>query len=216
MIQMKQAFNTALNKHYRCPKGIMGRIAGEVMVRQHRPETAWTLHLLDIQPTDTVLEVGFGAGQGIKLAAERVTSGRIRGIDLSEEMVRVATRRNASAIKAGRVALSQGSITALPFEDQYFDKIMTIHTLYFWPEPHEPEHSLNELCRVLKPGGRLVITLSTGKINAQGEVEVWEPLQSALEEQVMPALQRKGFQAVRLEQGPASRQYTSVAVIGEK
>ena len=34
MIQMKQAFNTALNKHYRCPKGIMGRIAGEVMVRQ--------------------------------------------------------------------------------------------------------------------------------------------------------------------------------------
>jgi len=116
MIQMKQAFNTALNKHYRCPKGIMGRIAGEVMVRQHRPETAWTLHLLDIQPTDTVLEVGFGAGQGIKLAAERVTSGRIRGIDLSEEMVRVATRRNASAIKAGRVALSQGSITALPFE----------------------------------------------------------------------------------------------------
>jgi len=94
----------------------MGRIAGEVMVRQHRPETAWTLHLLDIQPTDTVLEVGFGAGQGIKLAAERVTSGRIRGIDLSEEMVRVATRRNASAIKAGRVALSQGSITALPFE----------------------------------------------------------------------------------------------------
>ena len=94
----------------------MGRIAGEVMVRQHRPETAWTLHLLDIQPTDTVLEVGFGAGQGIKLAAERVTSGRIRGIDLSEEMVRVATKRNASAIKAGRVALSQGSITALPFE----------------------------------------------------------------------------------------------------
>jgi len=128
MIQMKQAFTTALNKHYRCPKGRMGRIAGEVMVRQHRPETAWTLHLLDIQPTDTVLEVGFGAGQGIKLAAERVTSGRIRGIDLSEEMVRVATRRNASAIKAGRVALSQGSITALPFEDQYFDKIMTIHT----------------------------------------------------------------------------------------
>ena len=63
-----------------------------------------------------MLEVGFGAGQGIKLAAERVTSGRIRGIDLSEEMVRVATRRNASAIKAGRVALSQGSITALPFE----------------------------------------------------------------------------------------------------
>ncbi len=216
MIQIKRAFDTALNKHYGCPKGVVGRIAGEVMVSQHRPETAWTLHLLDIQPTDTVLEVGFGAGQGIKLAAAKVNSGRIIGIDLSEEMVRVATRRNASAVKTGRVALLQGNITALPFEDQYFDKIMTIHTLYFWPEPHESSQALSELCRVLKPGGRLVITLSTGKINAQGEVEVWEPLQSALEEQVMPGMQRQGFQVVRLEQGPNSRQYTSVAVIGEK
>jgi len=111
----------------------MGRIAGEVMVRQHRPETAWTLHLLDIQPTDTVLEVGFGAGQGIKLAAERVTSGRIRGIDLSEEMVRVATRRNASAIKAGRVALSQGSITALPFESVNPNiKLVLLQQLFWW------------------------------------------------------------------------------------
>jgi len=216
MIQVKQAFNTALNKHYGCPKGVMGRLAGEVMVRQHRPETAWTLDLLDIQPADTVLEVGFGAGQGVKHAASKVTSGRVRGIDLSEEMVRVATRRNASAVKAGRVALSQGNITALPFEDQHFDKIMTIHTLYFWPEPHEPSQALSELCRVLKPGGRLVITLSAGKINARGEVEVWEQLQSALEKQVMPSLQRKGFHVVRLEHGPNSRQYTSVAVIGEK
>ncbi len=216
MIQMKQVFTTALNKQYECPKGVMGRIAGEVMVHQHRPETVWTLQLLDIQPTDDVLEAGFGAGQGIKLAAARVTSGHIRGIDLSEEMVRVATKRNASAIKAGRVTLSQGSITALPFEDQSFDKIMTIHTMYFWPEPHEPSQALSELCRVLKPGGPLIITLSTGKINAQGEVQVWEPLQSALEEQIMPALQRKGFPVVRLEQGPVSRHYTSVAVIGKK
>ncbi|MBO0796786.1 MAG: methyltransferase domain-containing protein, partial [Ktedonobacteraceae bacterium] len=183
MVQIKQAFDTALNKHYGCPKGVMGRIAGEVMVRQHRPETAWTLQLLDIQPADTVLEVGFGAGQGIKLAASKVNGGRVMGVDLSEAMVRAASKRNAAAVKAGRVVLSQGSITALPFEDQYFDKIMTIHTLYFWPEPHEPSLALSELCRVLKPGGRLVITLSTGKINARGEVEVWKPLQSALEEQ---------------------------------
>ena len=216
MIQIKRAFDTALNKYYGCPRGVMGRLAGEVMVRQHRPETLWTLHLLDIQPIETVLEVGFGAGQAIKLAASQVSNGRIIGIDRSKEMVRVATKRNASAVKAGCVALFQGDITALPFEDQHFDKIMTIHTLYFWLEQHAPSQALSELWRVLKPGGRVVITLSTGKINAQGEVEVWEPLHSALEEQVMPGMQRQGFQRVRLEQGPNSRQYTSVAVIGEK
>jgi ubiquinone/menaquinone biosynthesis C-methylase UbiE len=212
-MKVKQHLAGIWNQQYRSPSGIVGWLAGERMVRQHRPETAWTLDLLEIQPTDTVLEVGCGAGQAIKLAAEKADDGRVMGIDLSELMVRVATRRNAQAVKAGRVALLQGNMTALPFEDQHFDKIMTIHTFYFWSEPSQP---LSELYRVLKPGGRLIITFSTGKINARGEVEVWLPFQSALEEQVMPGMQREGFQVVRLERGPNSRQYTSVAVIGEK
>jgi ubiquinone/menaquinone biosynthesis C-methylase UbiE len=90
---------------------------------------------------------------------------------------------------------------------------MTIHSFYFWSEP---ARALGELYRVLKLGGRLVITLSTGKINARGEVEVWPPLQAALQEQVRPGMRREGFQVVRVEPGPTSRQYTSVAVIGEK
>ncbi len=212
-MKVKQHLARLWNQQYRSPSGIVGWLAGERMVRQHRPETAWTMNLLEIQPTDTVLEVGFGAGQGIKLAAEKASDGRVMGIDLSAVMVRVATRRNAQTVKAGRVALAQGNLTALPFEDQRFDKIMTIHTFYFWSEPSQ---ALSELYRVLKPSGRVVITLSTGKINAQEEVEVWSPLQSALEEQVLPGMQREGFQVVRLERGPTSRQYTSVAVIGEK
>jgi ubiquinone/menaquinone biosynthesis C-methylase UbiE len=212
-LKVKQRLEGLWNQQYSSPSGMMGWLAGERMVRQHRPETAWTINLLEMQPTNTVLEVGFGAGQGIKLAAEKASDGHVMGIDLSEVMVRVATRRNARAVKAGRVALSRGNITALPFEDQHFDKIMTIHTFYFWSEPSQ---ALSELYRVLKPGGRLVITLSTGKINARGEVEVWPPLQSALEEQVMPSMQREGFKVVRLERGPNSRQYTSVAAIGEK
>jgi ubiquinone/menaquinone biosynthesis C-methylase UbiE len=210
-MNVKQYLESKWNQQQGCPRGIVGWLAGEQMVRQHRPETGWTIDLLDIQPADTVLEVGFGAGQGIKLAAEKVREGRVMGIDLSEGMVRVATRRNARAVKAGRVALSKGTITALPFEAQRFDRIMTIHTLYFWSEP---SRVLSELCRVLKPGGRIVITLCTGTINAQGEVEMWS-LQSVLEEQVMPAMQKEGLKDVRLERGPNSRQFTNMAVIGE-
>ncbi|GCE15455.1 class I SAM-dependent methyltransferase [Tengunoibacter tsumagoiensis] len=216
MISVKHVFDTVLNKHYPRPKGVIGWVAGEVMVRQHRAETEWTVHLLDIQPTDTILEVGCGAGQAIKLTAEQASRGRVVGIDLSEQMVRSATRRNGAAVKAGQVMLSQGTIAALPCKDEQFEKIMTIHTLYFWLEPHVSSPALRELYRVLKPGGRIVLTLSTGKVNAQGEVEVWESLQSALEEQIIPGMQREGLKNVRIEQGPTSRGYTSIAVIGEK
>lgn len=212
-MKVKQHIEGLWNQQYRSPRGVMGWLAGERMVRQHEPETAWNINLLDVKPTDTVLEVGFGAGQGIKLAAEKASHGLVMGIDLSETMVRVATRRNAEAVKAGRVSLRQGNVTSLPFEDQRFDKIMTIHTLYFWTEP---ARAVSELYRVLKPGGRLVITLSTGKINAQGEVEVWSQLQSTLDEQVIPGMKREGFKDVRLERGPNTRQFTNVAVIGEK
>jgi len=201
------------DQQHRCPGGIIGWWVGEQMVRQHRPETIWTTDLLDIQPADAVLEVGFGAGQGIKLATARASEGCVMGIDLSEVMVKAASRRNAVAVKAGRIALSQGNITALPFEDQRFDKIMSIHTVYFWSEI---SLALHELYRVLKSGGRVAITLCTGKMNDRGEVEVWTPSQLLLEEQLMPGMRQEGFRAVRLEQGPNSRQYTSVAVIGEK
>ena len=117
-MKIRQHIEGLWSRQYRSPNGVMGRLAGERMVRQHGPETAWTIRLLEIQPTDTILEVGFGAGQAIKLVAEKASHGRVMGIDLSETMVRAATRRNAEAVKAGRVVLLQGNVTALPFEDQ--------------------------------------------------------------------------------------------------
>lgn len=212
-MQAKHYLSEMWNQQHRRPRGMVGWLVGAQMAHQHKPETEWTLDLLNILPTDTVLEIGFGAGRGIKLAVERARNGHVMGIDLSETMVRAAARRNAQAVKAGRVTLSQGDVLALPFEEQQFNKIMTIHTVYFWSEPSQ---ALSELYRVLKPGGRSVITLSTGESNSQGEVEVWPPFQALLEEQILPGMQRSGFQAVRLERGPNSRQYTSVAVIGEK
>lgn len=88
------------------PTGLIGRMLGEKMVRQHVPETTWTIELLDLKPGDHVLELGFGAGRAIELVAARVPNGQVAGIDISQEMVRSASRRNARAIKAGQVRLS--------------------------------------------------------------------------------------------------------------
>ncbi len=110
---------------------------GERMVRQHIPETTWTISLLDIQPEDQVLELGFGAGRAIELVAAQASSGHVYGLDHSQEMVRAASRRNAQAIKAGHVTLYHGDLATLPFADNQFDKIFSIQTLYFWSDPSQ-------------------------------------------------------------------------------
>ena len=91
------------------PRGIIGRMLGERMIRQHMPETTWTISLLDIHPEDQVLELGFGAGRAIELVAAQATNGHVSGLDHSQEMVRAANRRNARAIK-GHVTLYQGNL----------------------------------------------------------------------------------------------------------
>ncbi len=194
------------------PKGIVGYMLGEQMVRQHVPETDWTISLLNIQPGDQVLELGFGAGRAIELVASQAPNVQVSGIDISQTMIRVASRRNARAIKAGRVALQQGDLTNLPFPDNQFDKVFSIQTLYFWSDP---SHTLSEIFRVLKPGGTLVVTLSTGKVDPN-EVTGLEHYQKILEEQIIPAMKKLGFTVASIEQGPASRQFKTTAVVGVK
>jgi ubiquinone/menaquinone biosynthesis C-methylase UbiE len=114
----------------------------------------WLVELLDVQPEDRVLEVGFGPGVAIELIAARATRGLVAGVDPSDVMVRQASKRNLQAVEAGRVQLRQGTVLELPFPDSSFSKALALHSIYFWPSL---EQGLRELYRVLAPGGRLAI-----------------------------------------------------------
>jgi SAM-dependent methyltransferase len=153
---MMSLMNSILDAQYRRPSGLIGRWVGRRMARQHRAENAWTVSLLDAQPTDQILEVGFGPGIALEMLACVVTQGRITGVDASTEMVATASRRNRAAIRAGRVELRQGEAASLLFSDATFDKAYSIHSIYFWPNTMQ---GLCEMRRVLKPGGRLVVTI---------------------------------------------------------
>src|SRR5258706_13702521 len=89
-----------------------------------RRRNAWVITLLDVAPTDSVLEIGFGPGIAIREAAARATEGLVCGVDHSEVMLRQARRRNAGAIRAGRVDLRLATADRLPNFDAQFDKVL--------------------------------------------------------------------------------------------
>jgi SAM-dependent methyltransferase len=138
------------------PRGTAGSVTGWVFAHRpsNRQRNRWVVSLLGVRPVDQVLELGFGPGVAV---AELVRAGaaHVYGIDHSGVMLRQASRRNAAAIRAGRVTLINAQADQLPpAVDGPFDAILAVNSLGFWPAPAE---RLAELRRRLAPGGRIAI-----------------------------------------------------------
>ncbi len=146
------------------PTGAMGWLAGHVMSMQNGDRSLWVFSLLDLKSTDRVLEIGFGPGTDIARASG--VAAFVAGVDHSEVMVRQATRRNAAAIKAGRVELQQGSAAKLPYPDGTFDRVLAINSAQFWKDSVK---TMTEVGRVLKPGGWVVLAVQPRNKNATEE-----------------------------------------------
>jgi SAM-dependent methyltransferase len=149
-------FSKMIDRQYGRPSGLVGRYIGGKMAQQHVPENLWTVQMLGIQPGDSVLEIGFGPGVAVEAAARLAHEGLVAGIDASGTMVDVARKRNREAVKAGRVDLRQGDAAKLPFGAEAFDKVFSIHSIYFW---RDAAAVLREVHRVLKPGGLVALTV---------------------------------------------------------
>jgi len=139
------------------PQGVLGRLGGVIMARMNQEIAARAIELLDVQPSDRVLEIGFGPGVGIQLLAGIVSSGLVAGVDDSEEMVEQARARNAKAIASGRVELRPASVERLPFDNDTFDKALSINSMQVWPDARA---GLREILRVMRPHGRLALAFT--------------------------------------------------------
>ncbi|MFB9627354.1 class I SAM-dependent methyltransferase [Nonomuraea helvata] len=140
----------------RRPRGLVGWANGWMFAHRpsNRKRNIWAVSLLDVQPTDRVLEIGFGPGVAISEFAGRATRGHIFGVDHSQAMVRQATRRNAAAVRAHRVHLTHASVEQLPSFGDPLDAILAVNSVGFWPAPVE---RLRELRRLLRPAGRIAL-----------------------------------------------------------
>jgi len=197
----------------RKPSGVFGRFFGNYMARQNVYEANWTVTLLDIQPENRVLEIGFGPGVSTQFASEKAFKGLVAGIDHSKTMVRAARRRNATAIKAGRMDLKEGDVSALPYPDEFFDRAFSVHSIYFWARPVD---CLKELRRVLKPGGLLAITIVPRDkwTELKRNKIVFATLYFAAE--LAKMFSDAGFRDMRVEVCPVPEKSQSECVLGVK
>jgi ubiquinone/menaquinone biosynthesis C-methylase UbiE len=114
-----------------------------------------TVELAQIKEGESILEIGCATGS-LSLAAKRKTgeSGKVAAIDLIEGMIEVSRDKTA---KAGLdIDFQQGSIDKIPFIDQQFDAVLCSFMIFHMSEKVRNK-GLEEISRVLKPGGRLLI-----------------------------------------------------------
>jgi len=183
---------SAIVQQFGKPSGLLGVLVGLIMrVRpSNRLRSVRTLELLNIRPEDRVLEVGFGPGLAVARAAERATGGKVVGIDHSPLMLRQARRRNAKAIRAGRVELLLESADALPRFEERFDKILAVNVYMFWDDPACVLTSLRSL---MKPGGVIALTLQPRRRGATADDT------QAAAKRMAASLEAAGFGEVRTE-----------------
>jgi ubiquinone/menaquinone biosynthesis C-methylase UbiE len=138
------------------PTGPVGHVEGWIFghrssnVRRNR----WAVELLEVKPSDRVIELGCGAGVAVAALASRATQGLVVGVDHSAVVIRQARRRNADTIKEGRVRLIHAPVEHLQVADGPFDAALAVNTVGMWPEPTT---RLREIGRLLRHGGRIAL-----------------------------------------------------------
>ena len=140
------------------PSGLAGRVVARVLNRRNRAAVRAATAAIPVRPGDVLVDVGFGGGLGLELLLRRVQGvggdGHVHGAEVSRTMVEAAGRRFRREISAGRLQLHQAAMENLPFGGGAVQAVMTLNTIYFVPDL---AGAFGEVCRVLRPGGTLVV-----------------------------------------------------------
>lgn len=126
---------------------------GEGMEKGHRPVGEQAIERMHLPATARVLDVGCGSGWASRLMAEKASSGKVIGIDISDEMVQMATE---SSTEFANVDFRVATAEELPFRDSEFTHAFSMESLYYYSNMLA---ALREVNRVLQSGGKFVTVI---------------------------------------------------------
>jgi len=132
------------------PNGIGGKLSTKIMNIMNQNQYKFILENINLEPNNTVLDIGFGNGYLIKKLFKKNIQINICGIEISNDMLKYVMKKNRKNIEKGKLKLSLENISKTSFEENTFDKIYTVNTIYFWDEL---EKIFSEIKRILKPNG---------------------------------------------------------------
>ena len=138
----------------RKPEGKAGADMLARMNESHGPVTNWALSFLNTEGVTQILDIGCGGGATIGRLSDMAPQAKITGVDYSPVSVQESKEYNEQLVSQGRAEVVEASVENLPFSDDTFDRITTVESFYFWPDPAE---NLKEVRRVLKPGGHFFL-----------------------------------------------------------
>jgi SAM-dependent methyltransferase len=144
----------AINRQAASPHGLLGRLLGGYWRREHLHLNREVVARLGVHPGHRVLEIGSGPGDALDEAARRARGGKVIGIDASSLMVRLARERNLDAVLRGAVEVRLGDARSLTLEGETFDRIFSVHCIYFWDDL---DGVLVHLVAALSRDGKLVL-----------------------------------------------------------
>jgi ubiquinone/menaquinone biosynthesis C-methylase UbiE len=187
---------------------------GEEMERHHIDIAEKTIRRMDLRPGERVLDLSCGTGWATRLLARLVADGpqgfgQVVGLDISDEMIR---RARAASQEFDNVMYVWGSAQQIPWQENFFDKVLSIEAFYYFPDQ---ERVLAELFRVLVPRGRFYLLINLYKDNPYSLRWVEElkvPVHARSEAEYLQMLRAHAFedvQAIRIpDDTPTPDEYT--------
>lgn len=177
---------------------LLGHLTLLAMNLAHGALHRWGLAAAQVGEQDRALDIGCGGGAVVHRLL-RATRREVGGVDHSATALVHTRRLCPDAIASGRLRVYETSVEDMPFADGFFDVATAFETVYFWPDLHA---GLTEVHRVLRPGGRLVITNEAADRASAGSwadrLQMNVPDGDALRE----ACEASGFNRVEVDQHP--------------